>query len=166
VGLETIGEAHLLGCHTRTMRLAPLRGRKRVRGCLARAELAPAKPGLDAWAGFPISQLDGRSNLLCGSRRVALIFYLPKVPVAADRGNAEHLMGRCEPKHGEKQMSATSDLIEDWIQIRSMLQRQLKTLGSNQADVPDEIREGTINPIEQWIADINSLLKEYTAHQL
>ena len=67
-------------------------------------------------------------------------------------------------------MSAMSDLIEDWIQIRSTLQRQLKTLKSNEAqvplDVPDEMREMTVNHIRQWIADINSLLKEYTAHQL
>jgi hypothetical protein len=63
-----------------------------------------------------------------------------------------------------------SDLIEDWIQIRSTLQRQLKTLESSEAqvplDVPDEMREMTVNHIRQWIADINSLLKEYTAHRL
>jgi hypothetical protein len=67
-------------------------------------------------------------------------------------------------------MSAMSDLIEDWIQIRSTLQRQLKTLESSEAqvplDVPDEMREMTVNHITQWIADINSLLKEYTAHRL
>jgi hypothetical protein len=67
-------------------------------------------------------------------------------------------------------MSAMSDLIEDWIQIRSTLQRQLKTLDSNEGqgpvDIPDEIREMTANHIKQWIADINSLLKEYTAHRL
>jgi hypothetical protein len=73
-------------------------------------------------------------------------------------------------KRREKQMSAKSDLIEDWIQIRSTLQRQLKTLESSEAqvplDVPDEMREMTVNHIRQWIADINSLLKEYTAHRL
>jgi hypothetical protein len=67
-------------------------------------------------------------------------------------------------------MSAMSDLIEDWIQIRSTLQRQLKTLDSLQGqpplEVPDEMREMTVNHIKQWIADINSLLKEYTAHRL
>jgi len=67
-------------------------------------------------------------------------------------------------------MTAMSDLIEDWIQIRSTLQRQLKTLESNQdqgpVDIPDEMREMTVNHIKQWIADINSLLKEYTAHRL
>ena len=65
-------------------------------------------------------------------------------------------------------MSAMSDLIEDWIQIRSTLQRQLKTLESNEGpvDIPDEMREMTVNHIKQWIADINSLLKEYTAHRL
>ena len=67
-------------------------------------------------------------------------------------------------------MSAMSDLIEDWIQIRSTLQRQLKTLDSNEGqgpvDIPDEMREMTVSHIKQWIADINSLLKEYTAHRL
>jgi len=67
-------------------------------------------------------------------------------------------------------MTAMSDLIEDWIQVRSTLQRQLKTLESNQdqgpVDIPDEMREMTVNHIKQWIADINSLLKEYTAHRL
>jgi hypothetical protein len=67
-------------------------------------------------------------------------------------------------------MSAMSDLIEDWIQIRSTLQRQLKTLDSTesqrQLDIPDGMRETTVNQIKQWIADINSLLKEYTAHRL
>ena len=67
-------------------------------------------------------------------------------------------------------MSAMSDLIEDWIQIRSTLQRQLKTLDSNEGqgpvDIPDEMREMTVNHIKQWVADINSLLKEYTAHRL
>jgi hypothetical protein len=73
-------------------------------------------------------------------------------------------------KRREKAMSAMSDLIEDWIQIRSTLQRQLKTLESNQdqgpVDIPDEMREMTVNQIKQWVADINSLLKEYTAHRL
>ena len=67
-------------------------------------------------------------------------------------------------------MSAMSDLIEDWIQIRSTLQRQLKTLDPNEGqgpvDIPDEMREMTVNHIKQWVADINSLLKEYTAHRL
>ena len=36
-------------------------------------------------------------------------------------------------------MSAMSDLIEDWIQIRSTLQRQLKTLESNQGQSPVDI---------------------------
>ena len=67
-------------------------------------------------------------------------------------------------------MTAMSDLIEDWIEIRSTLQRRLKTLEFNQdqgpVDIPDEMREMTVNHIKQWVADINSLLKEYTAHRL
>jgi hypothetical protein len=49
-------------------------------------------------------------------------------------------------------------------QIRSTLQRQLITLDSNQrqgpVDIPDEMRETTVNHIKQWLADINALLKE------
>jgi len=45
-----------------------------------------------------------------------------------------------------------------------------QTLESNQdqgpVDIPDEMREMTVNHIKQWVADINSLLKEYTAHRL
>jgi len=33
-------------------------------------------------------------------------------------------------------------------------------------EVPEQMREMTVNHIKQWIADINSLLKEYTAHRL
>jgi len=32
-------------------------------------------------------------------------------------------------------------------------------------DITDGMRETTINHIKQWIADLNSLLKEYTAHR-
>jgi hypothetical protein len=60
-------------------------------------------------------------------------------------------------KRWENAMSAMS-------QIRSTLQRQLKTLDSNQrqgpVDIPDEMRETTVNHIKQWLADIISLLKE------
>src|SRR5436305_4676653 len=68
----------------------------------------------------------------------------------------------------ENAMSAMSDLIEDWIQIRSTLQRQLEMLDSNETqgnlDISDGMRETTINHIKQWVAGITSLLKEYTAH--
>src|SRR3954447_2785584 len=82
----------------------------------------------------------------------------------ANCGDAERLVCAARPtKRREKAMSAMSDLIEDWIQIRSTLQRQLKTLDSNQGqaplDIPDEMRETTVNHIQQWVADINSLLK-------
>jgi hypothetical protein len=65
-------------------------------------------------------------------------------------------------------MSATSDLIEDWIQIRSTLQRQLKTLSSDetQLDIPEGTRATTIDQITDWIAEITFLLKKYTAHRL
>jgi hypothetical protein len=65
-------------------------------------------------------------------------------------------------------MSPVSDLIEEWIQIRSTLQRQLKTLNSDetQLDIPQGTRATTIDQITEWIAEIASLLKEYTAHRL
>jgi hypothetical protein len=57
-------------------------------------------------------------------------------------------------------MSAMSDLIEDWIQIRSTLQRQLKTLDSNEGqgpvDIPDEMREMTVNHIKQWVFGVSA----------
>jgi hypothetical protein len=61
-------------------------------------------------------------------------------------------------------MSVTSDLIEDWIQIRSTLQRQLKTLTSHetQLDIPEGTQATTIDQITEWIAEITSLLKQYT----
>src|SRR5947199_7672201 len=37
---------------------------------------------------------------------------------------------------------------------------------SNTLTTDKQMREMTVNHIKQWIADINSLLKEYTAHRL
>ena len=67
-------------------------------------------------------------------------------------------------------MSAMSDLIEDWIPDSFNSSAATKNVGSNKTqgpvDIPDEMREMTVNHIKQWVADINSLLKEYTAHRL
>ena len=61
----------------------PPRGHEEHARLLGKAELDLHTLVWTRGAAFPISQLDGRLKCpLCGSRRVALIFDLPKVPVA------------------------------------------------------------------------------------
>jgi hypothetical protein len=55
------------------------------------------------------------------------------------------------------------DLVEEWIQMRSTLRRQLELLksaemhtGTNGSDTTQE----TIARIEKWISELNALLKE------
>ena len=62
-------------------------------------------------------------------------------------------------------MATVSDLIEDWIQIRAVLQRQLKTLenGEAQAAISDNRRNATVSRIRSCIDELNSLLKEYAS---
>jgi hypothetical protein len=56
---------------------------KSVRACLGRDELDLKTLVWSRGAAFPISGLDSRLKCpLCGSRRVALIFDLPKEPNA------------------------------------------------------------------------------------
>jgi DNA-directed RNA polymerase subunit RPC12/RpoP len=84
MAVETIGEAYMLGSriHARCG-WGRREAMKSVRGCLGKAELDLHTLVWTRGAAFPISQLDGRLKCpLCGSRRVALIFDLPKVPVA------------------------------------------------------------------------------------
>ena len=68
-------------------------------------------------------------------------------------------------------MVAINDLVEDWIQIRSTLQRHLKMLHSSDAfsesDVSESAREATIARIKGCVEEMNALLKEYArAHQV
>ena len=68
-------------------------------------------------------------------------------------------------------MVAINDLVEDWIQIRSTLQRQLKMLQSGEAWSKSYISENektaTIARIKGCIEEMNALLKEYArVHQL
>jgi len=68
-------------------------------------------------------------------------------------------------------MTTTNDLIEDWIQIRSTLQRQLKMLQSGEASSESYISENektaTIARIKGCIEEMNALLKKYArVHQL
>jgi hypothetical protein len=65
----------------------------------------------------------------------------------------------------EKYIVTTTDLIEDWIQMRSTLQRQLKMLESGEMHtgdrIPDSTARDTIVRVRRCIDELNSLLKEY-----
>lgn len=57
-----------------------------------------------------------------------------------------------------------SDMVEDWIQIRSTLQRHLKMLEKGEMRSSDNDRgttEATIVRVRQWIGELNDLLKVY-----
>ena len=62
-------------------------------------------------------------------------------------------------------MPAIHDLIEDWIQIRTMLQKQLKMLESDGmrsgAEVADAATEATIERLKRCLLEMNGLLKQY-----
>ncbi len=60
-------------------------------------------------------------------------------------------------------MTASTDLIEDWIQMRSTLQRQLKMLESGEMRTGEKISDSTItiNRVRRLIDELNSLLKEF-----
>ena len=64
-------------------------------------------------------------------------------------------------------MAAIHDLVEDWIQIRSTLQQQLKMLQAAEARLGADISENEIARIKRCIDEMNALLKEYARiHQL
>ncbi|MDR3436106.1 hypothetical protein [Telmatospirillum sp.] len=72
---------------------------------------------------------------------------------------------------GNDPMTVIHDLVEDWIQIRSTLQRQLKMLQSGEASSESYISENektaTIARIKGCIEEMNALLKEHArVHQL
>lgn len=62
-------------------------------------------------------------------------------------------------------MAVIHDFVEDWIEMRSKLQRQLKLVESGKmgtgADVVGSTTEATKIRIKQWIDELNDLLKEY-----
>jgi hypothetical protein len=62
-------------------------------------------------------------------------------------------------------VTTTTDLIEDWIQMRSTLQRQLKMLESGEMHsgdkIPDSTTKETTVRVRRCIDELNSLLKEY-----
>ena len=63
-------------------------------------------------------------------------------------------------------MAIVHDFVEDWIEKRSKLQRQLKLLESGEmrtgTTVIDSTTETTIIRIKKWIDELNALLKEYS----
>ena len=62
-------------------------------------------------------------------------------------------------------MTTTTDLIEDWIQMRSTLQRQLKMLESGSMytgeNIPDSTTRDSTVRVRRCIDELNSLLKEH-----
>jgi cob(I)alamin adenosyltransferase len=63
-------------------------------------------------------------------------------------------------------MAEIKHLIEEWIQIRATLQRQLKMLESGElhtgTNMPDRATQETITRLKGWINELNSLLKEFS----
>jgi hypothetical protein len=68
-------------------------------------------------------------------------------------------------KHGGKIMAVIHDFVEDWIEMRSKLQRQVKLIESGEmgtgTNVIGSTTETTIIRLKKWIAELNDLLKEY-----
>ena len=62
-------------------------------------------------------------------------------------------------------MAIIHDFVEDWIEMRSKLQRQLKLLESGKTDTGPNVigstTEATIIRLKKWIDELNDLLKEY-----
>ncbi|VTZ26810.1 conserved hypothetical protein [Methylocella tundrae] len=62
-------------------------------------------------------------------------------------------------------MTIVHDFVEEWIEMRSKLQRQLKLLESGEMrtgpDVAASARDATIIRIRKWIDELNDLLKQY-----
>jgi hypothetical protein len=62
-------------------------------------------------------------------------------------------------------MATINDLVEDWIQIRSTLQRQVKMLESGQiltgTATLDSTTTDTVVRLKSWIDELNALLKRH-----
>ena len=62
-------------------------------------------------------------------------------------------------------MTIVHDFVEEWIEMRSTLQRQLKLLESGNVgtgtDIIGSTTDATKFRIKKWIDEINDLLKEY-----
>jgi len=64
-----------------------------------------------------------------------------------------------------KIMPIIHDFVEDWIEMRTKLQRQLKLLESGKTDTGTNVigstTEATIIRLKKWIDELNDLLKEF-----
>ena len=86
---------------------------------------------------------------------------------AAENHNSIACLSRAmlSAKHGGKIMAVIHDFVEDWIEMRSKLQRQLRLIESGKmgtgADVVGSTTEATKIRIKKWIDELNDLLKEY-----
>ena len=59
-------------------------------------------------------------------------------------------------------MVTANDLIEDWIEMRSKLQRQLKVLEAGEMYRGDNISDSTTTAtVARLVSELNELLKEY-----
>lgn len=62
-------------------------------------------------------------------------------------------------------MAVIHDFVEDWIEMRSKLQRHVKLIESGEmgtgTNVIGSTTETTIIRLKKWIAELNDLLKEY-----
>jgi hypothetical protein len=70
------------------------------------------------------------------------------------------------PQLEDQAMTRINDLIEDWIQIRSTLQRQIKALESEQVQteehLPESLMKETVIRLKGWVSELNKLLKEHS----
>jgi len=74
------------------------------------------------------------------------------------------------PLHSRDHYNADDqDLIEDWIEMRATLKRQLEMLKSGQmhtgTDLPNTTTKAAITRVEACIGELNALLKEYSHAQ-
>jgi hypothetical protein len=71
----------------------------------------------------------------------------------------------CYRKAWSKIMPMIHDFVEDWIEMRSKLQRQLKLLESGKMGEETYVigskAEATAIRLKKWIDELNDLLKEY-----
>jgi hypothetical protein len=62
-------------------------------------------------------------------------------------------------------MVTATDLVEDWIEIRSKLQRQVKILEAGEKHLADQISDSTttatVARLKKCVSELNELLKEY-----
>ena len=59
-----------------------------------------------------------------------------------------------------KEMATIHDFVEDWIEMRSKLQRQLKLI-ETETNAVGSTTEATKIRIKKWIDELNDLLKEH-----